>query len=399
MIRLNEDQERILHEAVSTIRKGNEQVYEYEGKAGTGKTFLAKEICKALNLDPERVLPMAYTGAAGSVLRKKGFYNATTLHRGLYHPEEVPNPKYKDSKIDHQFGVPEEPKTIIRFIPKEKLENIDLIVIDEGYMCPMYMRPIIEKFGIPVLVTGDRHQLPPIGDGPAYLWKDNLPSLKQIMRQEETNPIVYIANMILENKPINCGLYGNKVLVIPPDKLTDGMILNSNMVVCGRNVTRDYWNNRVREILNHRTLLPEFGERVICRKNNHLIEKDGIELSNGLIGYCINQPADSFTTKTSFSMDFLPDISFNPFKDLTCDYEYFTASPQVRLKYNNPFSKGERFEFAYCITTHLAQGSETEQGVYIKEYLRSDIQQALDYTAVTRFKKFLIMVVPQRRFY
>ena len=65
---------------------------------------------------------------------------------------------------------------------------------------------------------------------------------------------------------------------------------------------------------------------------------------------------------------------------------------RVEIK-NSPYSVGERFEFAYAITTHLSQGAQYPSGIYIHEYLGKDIQKNLDYTGVTRFKKFLIYVI------
>ena len=396
MDKLTNDQKNVLDDCISSIKRG-QQVYEYDGKAGTGKTFLMKEIVKALGIPDERVLPMAYTGAAASVLRKKGFGSATTLHSGLYRPEIVDNPKYDPHDCDPQTGLPRQPKSILKFIPREELIGIELIVIDEGYMCPRYMKPIIEKFGIPVIVTGDKHQLPPVKSDPAYLYKSDILSLTQIMRQEEKNPIVTIANMILNDIPVRPGLYGNKVWVAKESEFKYEYMLKSPLVLSPTNRIRDILNLKIREMLGHSTRLPEYGERVICRKNNHSIEVDGIELCNGLIGYCVSDPNLSYEHKSTFRMDFLPDISFNPFDNLKCDYYYFIGDKDKRkMILNQPWSNGEKFEFAYCITVHLAQGSEAHSGVYFRDrvYGGRDNQRCMDYTAVTRFKDSFIMVVP-----
>ena len=400
---LNNDQRRIYNEALKNLHGGYKQVYEYGGAAGTGKTYTLYQICKDSGIPMNRILPMAYTGAAACVLRKKGFDNATTLHSGLFHSEEIPNPEYRNlltkDNINSQFGVPTVPRTIIRFVPKKTLPNIDLIVIDEGRMCPKYMKYIIESFGIPVIVTGDPHQLGPIGDDPAYLI-DNYPELFELMRQDAMSPIIYIAQRILHNEPINTGVYGNKVLVIEDTDLTDNMILASNLIICGTNATRDYWNNHIREdLLNFHGPLPHYGERMICRKNNHSIEISGIELANGLIGYCASEPDIPYND--TFYMDFLPDILVEPFRNLNCDYEYFSAPSKVRVKYNNPFNKGEKFEYGYCITTHLSQGSEALKGIYIDEYMGRNAEdiKRLQYTGVTRFKDSMIFVKRHRQFY
>lgn len=401
---LNNDQRKIHDDALKNLFTGCKQVYEYGGAAGTGKTYTLYQICKDSGIPMNKILPMAYTGAAATILRKKGFINATTLHSGLFTPTEVPNPNYSHlikESIDHQFGIPNIPKTILKFLPKKVLPGIELIVIDEGRMCPLHMKPIIESYGIPVIVTGDPHQLDPVGDKPAYLLGE-YPELHELMRQDALSPIIYIAHRILNDEPIHTGLYGNKVLVIEDTDLTDNMILSSNLVLCGTNSTRDYWNNYIREnLLGFHGPLPHYGERLICRRNNHSIEISGISLANGLLGFAASEPDGSTFNKKTFYMDFLPDILEEPFMFLECDYEYFSAPAKVRSKYNNPFNKGEKFEYGYCITTHLSQGSEATKGIYIDEWLGNDIDltRRLRYTGVTRFKDSMIYIKKHRKFY
>lgn len=400
-------QQKIIHDAaLDNLWKGKKQVYEYSGRSGTGKSYTLFSICKDSGIPMSRILPMAYTGAAAAVLRKKGFPNATTLHSGLYTPEEFPNPSFikakKETEINHQFGIPNVPPTITKFVPKQILPNIDLIVIDEGYMCPSYMKDVIEKFNIPVIVTGDMRQLPPVKDKPAYLVKEDVPELTEIMRQEEKSPIVYIANRILNDMPIHTGNYGNRALVIEEDELHPDMLRYSDMILAGTNATRDFWNTKIREnIWGFSSQLPSFGERMICRRNNHSIELDNISLANGLMGYCVSSPDLTTFDRKYYMMDFLSDIMTKPFKNLICDYEYFSAPSNVRRNYNNKYNLGEKFEFAYCITTHLSQGNEADRGIYFNEIIgkNNEYQKRLDYTAVTRFKQFMIIVKPKRKFF
>ena len=56
------------------------------------------------------------------------------------------------------------------------------------------------------------------------------------------------------------------------------------------------------------------------------------------------------------------------------------------------FSKGNKFEFGYAITTHMSQGSEFNNGIYIEEYLNPSINNKLNYVGLTRFKNFCIYV-------
>ena len=403
---LNHQQQCVHDAALANLRYSRKQVFEYSGRSGTGKSYTLFEICTNSGIPMERILPMAYTGAAAAVLRTKGFPHATTLHAGLYDAKEIPNPLFKKikkaSKMNHQFGVPDVPPTITKFVPKQTLPGIDLIVVDEGFMCPYHMKREIEKFGIPVIVTGDMRQLGPIGDKPAYLIDPSVPELTELMRQDANSPIIYIANRILNDEPIHCGCYGNKVLVLEEDQITGDMLKSADLTLCGTNATRDKWNNFIRKkIWGFDTTLPMYGERMICRQNHHGVEMDGVELANGLLGYAVSSPDVSDFNGKTFLLDFLPDMIYRPFRNLVCDYEYFSAPSLERVKYNNPYAVGERFEFAYCITTHLSQGSEANRGIYFHEEMGGgvDMQKRLAYTGVTRFKDCLIYVKPRRRFF
>ena len=64
------------------------------GYAGTGKSTLVKFIIAALNIDPEDVCYIAFTGKAATVLQQKGCPNAVTAHKLLYRSKQMPNGKY-----------------------------------------------------------------------------------------------------------------------------------------------------------------------------------------------------------------------------------------------------------------------------------------------------------------
>ena len=56
------------------------------------------------------------------------------------------------------------------------------------------------------------------------------------------------------------------------------------------------------------------------------------------------------------------------------------------------FSKGNKFEFGYAITTHMSQGSEFNNGIYFEEYLNRNINNNLHYVGITRFRQHCIYV-------
>lgn len=399
---LNTNQAKVVSEGINWFRNSSEQIFEIDGEAGTGKSVVINEIVKGLGLKPYKCMPMAYTGQAAIVMRMKGFPHSRSIHSNLYELVKVQKP-YQDSPFKSVNTMLNTPEYSYEFRPLSVGDlnpNIELMIIDEAYMVPEIMKKNITKHGIKILATGDTGQLPPIGGPPAFLTGNNVHHLTEIMRQSLDNPIVYLARRARRGQPIHCGLYNNRVLVIEEKDLTDNMILDVGNIICGTNKSRDFFNNYTRKLLNIESLLPLYGERIICRNNNWHIEQDNIALANGLSGIvAAPYSANSFNGKT-FTIDFLPDLLNLPFKSVEVDYEYLISPYDIRNQMKNSrFSHGEKFEFAYALTTHLSQGAEYPCGIYFEEFLRSNIQNQLNYTGITRFKEFMIYVKKSKKYY
>ena len=183
---LNEDQQRIVNMAVDWYNNSSEQVFQYSGAAGTGKSVTMNAIIQALGLNIDEVAPMSYIGAAAIIMRLKGLVNAKTIHSWLYGLEWIDT-----GEIDTYLN---KPKKIKRFVPKPLPPNKKLICIDEAGCVPMNLKGEIESRGLKVLCCGDLNQLPPVGDNPAYLYTGKVHYLTQIMRQNENSVIVHLAH-------------------------------------------------------------------------------------------------------------------------------------------------------------------------------------------------------------
>lgn len=402
MITYNDDQSNLLKEAYNWWKydKSN-PLFQYAGSGGTGKSFMLHAIINTIGVPIDKVAPAAYTGAASIVLRTKGFPWAKTEHSWLYEPIEVVATD-KNGKIimNDTLGTP-----IMRtaFVPKP-MEGIELMIIDEAPMTPIDIRREIESRNVRVIACGDLKQLPPVESAPAYLVDGKIHYLNQIMRQAEENPIVMMSNRAYQGLPLHKGYYGSpygSVLVIEEDELTDNMIAWSDIMICGTNRTRDFMNKKVREdILNIHSDIPQHGERLVCRKSDWTKEVDGISLANGLVGIVSSHPDISNFNGETFTIDFTPLILNKPFYRLQCNYEYLISDYNRRkILKGDKFSKGARMEYAYCITTHVSQGSEYANGIYFKEYLSKEINANLDYTGISRFKNSCIIVLPKRKYY
>ena len=387
---LTDEQQALVKACYSWFYNDTDLVFEYAGGPGTGKSFVMNFIIDYLGISRSQIAPMAFTGAAAVNMRTKGLLNAGTIHSWIYHTTVTQKLDSSGNYVmDEYFN---RPKETLDFIPKLKLKHIKLIIIDEGYMVPIEMKKDIEKFGIKILVAGDWNQLPPVNSSPAYLTDpNNVFLLTKTMRQAEGSNIVRLAYNVLNGYPISNGYYGD-VLIINEDELTDQMILSSNIVICSKNSTREYYNNKIRKLYGFSGKTPQYGERVICRSNNKDEIIDDINLANGLIGTVVNYPDVSGFDGKTFSMQFLPDLLSHPF-DIRVSYKYFTAPYQQRdaIK-NDRYLEGEKFEFGYAITAHLSQGSQFDNVIVIDEPMFGNINNRLSYVAITRAKKRLIYV-------
>lgn len=255
---LNRGQRKIYDEAMVWWIRGNNNTFEISGPPGSGKSFLINAIVDGLGINKDRVAPMSYTGTASINMRMKGLYNATTCHSRLYDFIEVPVLDENGKEIiDPIFNKPKKHKKLIE---RDSLLNVDLIIVDECGSIPPDIRRVIDKHNIPVIACGDLDQLPPIEGKSAYLNNpSNVHILDEIMRQNMNSAIVYLSQRAIKGEPIHNGYYGD-VLVIYEDELNDLMIKNSQIILCGKNKTREALNDHIRhDILGYNSSLPIYG--------------------------------------------------------------------------------------------------------------------------------------------
>lgn len=392
---LNQEQEKIKNEAIHWFLYESEQVFEIAGAAGTGKSVLIGQILRELGLEINQVAPMAYTGQASIVMRTRGFLNARSIHSTLY---EVVETDDENNALAARFGAKGKKKEFV--LRKFINPDIRLFFIDEAWMVPENMVKDILSFGIKVIVAGDPNQLPPVSGNPAFLTGYGVHRLTQLMRQAETDPIVYLANRAIKGEPIHCGTYGN-VMVIDEGDIIPEMIGFSNVILCGTNRTREIMNGYVRHLAGFEGNIPKYGERIICRKNNWEMCIDGIALANGLSGTVVNNPDPASFDGNIFKVNFKPDLIDRVFYDVPINYKFFIAPFDEKNGMKSSFEAkwllGELFDFAYGLTVHLAQGAEYNNCLYIEEYMRYDIQNQLNYTAITRAKQCLIYAKKKKK--
>jgi ATP-dependent exoDNAse (exonuclease V) alpha subunit len=387
MILTNQQQDAV-DRAKKWWKKRDKQTFEISGIAGAGKSTVVHILVEEFGLKSHEVLFVAYVGKAALVLTQKG-NNAKTIHSAIYNPTQVP----KLDENGNYIIVNNRPLMTVEFIKKESLpDDIKLIVVDEGGMVPEKLAIDILSFGIPVIVLGDNNQLDPVF-GERFFLNHPDAELTEPMRQALDSPIIYLAQRAMNGKPIKTGKYGNKCYVIEKDMITDNMLVNSDVVICNRNKTREWLNNHIRQdILKIDSEIPKVGEKLMCTQNNWTRSIcDDIYLINGMLGYAENVYLDTYNGRT-LTIDFRPEfLKFDYFKKVKIDYQNLIAGVDMR---NGKRSFYDKFEYGYAVTTWKMQGSEADKVfIYDEPYGTADFRRKVLYTAITRAKEFLIIAV------
>lgn len=398
-MKLNRGQELITQQCLDFLKDKSRQVFEFTGGPGTGKSVVLNEIVRRSNTKIDDIACMAYTGQAAIVMRTKGLYNAKTILASQYKFVEVDKlDPIGNPILDPVYGTP------LKEFKSEKVSLSDkkFIIIDEGYMTPNKLKVDLLSNGIKIIVAGDRNQLDPIGDKPAFLADPNIPTLTECMRQKEGSGIIEISQMVLQGIRPRNGQYGNDCLVIDRYDLDDAMLRHCDMLICGTNKTKDYFNEYFRrKIYGFENDLCNMGERVICRKNNWKLEIDGINLVNGMICKVVSHPDITTFDGYTFKMDVQPELFDNKsFDDIIVDFRYLKDTNSDNRKKYMRFTNANIFDYAYAITAHSSQGSQFRNVIYVEDNLPQHMNpNKINFVGASRASNKLIYVKSYKKRY
>ena len=394
---LTQKQEVGLATAVARY-KAHEAYTCISGYAGTGKSTLIKFIIAALDLKPEQVCYVAYTGKAAQVLKQKGCPNPITAHKLLYKAKPMPNGTYK-------------------FEPKLSLEgNYEIIVVDEVSMLPkeMWMRLLSHR--IHVIACGDPFQLPPIDkDSDNHVLDKPHVFLDEIMRQAYDSEIIRFSMWIREGNPVDqFPASGSQVLMMRPEEVVTGMYDWADQILCATNAKRNAVNNFMREIKGFGSE-PQVGDKIISLRNQWEFFSNSIAdpapLTNGTIGVieradrtyirppywiCDRNIPVLYTTMIDENGDRFDYIPID-YTSLTTGEKFLTGKQEFQMRKSNkcpdpPFE----FAYAYGITCHKAQGSEWDKVLVYEERFPYEKEEHARwaYTAATRASEKLVWIKP-----
>ena len=414
-ITLTEDQERAKNLITEWYVNTDDQVFVLSGYAGTGKTFLIDYVVKEvlrLKVGSEAVF-VSPTGKAAANLVRCGTL-AGTVHGLIYVRND------EDFDVDENGEIVQ--KEELSFYKREKIdEKIRLIIIDEASMINETVLSDLLSFNVKCLFSGDGAQLPPV-NGICPLLENPHYTMKEIVRQAADNPIIQVATMARKGERIPFGAFGDSVCVIRKNALSpserERLFLKADQIVCGRNTTRNQVNEEMRRYrgIPEGALLPCEGEKVICTLNDWEKPLDTgkkFHLVNGIIGTAreIKESVDGLATM-EFQADFLDygvKVPFDAgiFTEGKYKHSYghravTLANGMVVHEYNYELlrrfkSVSEepicRFEFAYAVTCHKAQGSEFNFVIVFDEgWAFGEERDRWLYTAITRAKEKLLII-------
>jgi exodeoxyribonuclease-5 len=355
------------------------------GLAGTGKTTIVTQLPDYLDLEPEDVHYCAPTGKAASVLTRKldAPLVATTVHSLMYKPADfhcAACPRSFDSAHEgcHGFG---ECGCYLSFRYDPPNPPPPLIVVDEASMVDKAMYEDLRRLGAQVLYVGDHGQLPPVRGGVNLMDEEHLDvRLEEIHRQAKDSPILRLAMMAREGKKTPLGEYGPGVQVVSGkgfefDASPDALLL------CYTNETRMRLNRLVRQAFGHPEHNPVVGDRVVCLRNNR---EAGV--ANGMLGTIEDiRPSGPHFFQMVARM-----------QDGDERYRGRVLARQFTQAETQHLRGVDSWTYGYCLTTHKAQGSESDEVIVFKEEKMGAMSPRMRrrwlYTAYTRAKSSLTVV-------
>lgn len=361
-------------EAIKGSLKNN--FYIVTGGPGTGKTTIIKAIVELLEdinkIDKNEIALLAPTGRSAKRISESVHAPAYTIHKFL-----------KWNKETESFGVDEYNKA-----------NEKVIIVDEASMIDIFLFNSLLKglrVNVKLLLIGDANQLPSIGPGDVLndlLRMDFVKSkyLSHIYRVKEGSYITYLAQDIKDKKEFD---YFEDYSDFKLIESSDNNIMNYLTEIC--NKVKDKGIN----VENFQVLAPMYkgvnGIDNINRLLADIFNPDGEKFQIGDKVYRIGDKVIQLINDVENNV-FNGDIGY------IWNVDYIDKKTYVTISYMGhkvTYSNGEfdRFNLAYAISVHKAQGSEYNNVVIVlARSFKRMFYNKLIYTAVTRAKQSLIIL-------
>lgn len=421
-----------------THGSGTAPVYALGGLAGTGKTTLMKALEQELGVEAVFGTP---THKAAAVLRRKlppdqaarvrTYHSMVYRMHATFHCEQTGKKvrRIVDSCMCGQSdaclcparfdpctsGKSEHTCRIREELTPERREFLgghrEIVIVDESSMLSFEEVTDIRSFGVPILLVGDRHQLPPVkAEMNPWITKPDV-ELTQIHRQGADSGILQAAHDVRRIGRMSRARYGTGDTVRMPMSNPDMEgVFERWEKGHGPDRVLITASNKVRAMFNasmHGEGTVRAGDRVVAlggkvydalrvRMKGADMHTTGsfLQVHNGMTGTVLKT-----TERGGPVLDMvvrLDDHALATPDEPICILVGACARAQFGAERDLPFNspdrpKGSRlWDYAYALTAHKAQGSEFDNVMVIDEVPPSYAQWL--YTSITRAKKACLVV-------
>lgn len=426
-----------------THGRSHAPVYSLGGLAGTGKTTLMKELDR--QIDGEAVFGTP-THKAANVLRKKmqgdQAERVRTYHSMVYEMSPVyrcavTNGFVSALKAKCACGMPDACECPMSFLPcgtgaphacqvtqelkSERRKHLgghrDIVIIDESSMLSKQHVEDIRQYGVPVLLVGDRGQLPPIKD-PMNPWTMNPDvELTEIHRQGADSGILQAAHEVRFKGRLLRPAYGSPkpdtVLMRRTDPGFPDLLKRFEPMVRREDPEKDgaliVYTNAMRAQLNrayHGEGPVGPGDRVVALGGRpyeaaRVRMEDGtprmtgefVYVHNGMTGTVLKASERGIITELTVELDdHRLATEGDPVVILTGPVPTAQFGAERDLPFNSPMRPrhSNAWDYAYALTAHKAQGSEFSRVIVVDQRPPSYAQWM--YTAITRARDAAVIV-------
>lgn len=193
-IQFTKDQEKAVHELIDFIAQPwNDKnfINSLCGAGGTGKTFVIKYVIDNCKWSSSLIGCAAPTHKACRVLSKSIDNKEVNTIQSLF-----------GFRLDVDIENFDPNNPAFNPIGRSKIENYRVLIIDEASMLNAklvkYIVSKCKQFNIKIIFIGDKSQLPPVNEknSQAFLISHKNYNLKEIVRQEEDNPIRILLELL-----------------------------------------------------------------------------------------------------------------------------------------------------------------------------------------------------------
>jgi exodeoxyribonuclease-5 len=196
---------------------------------------------------------------------------------------------------------------------------------------------------------------------------------------------------VREGRGLQVGDYGKSRVIrrdsIGRDEMRE-LVLGADQLLCGRNMTRQTYNARIRHLRGHAgTAAPHHpvkGERLVCLRNNRL---NGV--LNGSLWEATQVKANG--ARIEMRVNSIDDLTI-PQTDVVVREEFFTGE-EKKLEWDD-LRGTDQFTFGHALTVHKSQGSQWNDVILFDEsqVFREDREKHL-YTGITRASERVTVIV------